>query len=314
MRPVIFLAAVTSLVAAAPRDSDACSPAPCRPGTLTPVNDATVPANLPAFYWDPLTGAVTSPPDPSQIIFARAATPTTPLPLTATKLPDGAYLLAPKQPLTPGTDYVLKDQNTCGSLAGPSVAFRAASTAPLPTSLGTLTETMNRTGSITVESGGGACSGEAEAHQIEIALQPSADALAWKDVLHFETIVDGRLWSSASSAVTWVPPGSSWRGRGVDLLYLVCKSDDEYIADGLAAGPHEIVMRATLPGTTTVVQSSPLTIQLECADAGPSDMDDPDGAGGGCAASGPGSASWLLLLGPLAALLGRGRRSALRSA
>jgi hypothetical protein len=314
MRPVIFLAAATSLIAAAPSDSEACSPPLCQPGFFAPVNDGTVPANLPAFYWKPFSSVLSQPvPDPSNVLFARAAAPTMSLPFTATMLPDNSYLIAPRQPLTPGTQYVLTDQYMCGGTNGPSVTFQAAAAAPLPTSLGTLAEAMNLTGPIKVPSAGGECTAEVVAQQIGITLQPSAEALPWRDVLRFETYVDGQRWSASSGVVSSELPGSSWRVRGADLLYAVCKSGNEYPGSGLAVGPHEVVMRATVPGSTTVVESSALTVQLDCADAGPSGGDDQDG-GGGCAASGPGSSSWLLLLGPLAALLGRGRRSARRPA
>ncbi|HWO25932.1 MAG TPA: hypothetical protein VNO30_44670 [Kofleriaceae bacterium] len=311
MRPVVFVAAAASLVAAAPSDADACSPLPCSPGYFTPVNDAAVPANVPAFYWRPVSSAFSTPlPEPSDVLFARAAAPTTPLPFTAAKLLDGSYALTPQDPLTPGTDYVLTDRYKCGSMSvGPSVTFRALATAPQPTSLGTLTETTNLTGPITVPSSGGECSVEVAAHQVGIALQPSTDALAWRGALHYETFVDGQLWHSSSSADS-AAPGSSWSGRGTDVLYAFCE-EGAHLANGLAAGTHEVVMRATLPGTTTVVQSSALTVELACAGDGP----DPDEGDGGCATGGVGGSRWLSLgmLAALAALVGRGHRAARRT-
>jgi hypothetical protein len=307
MRPILFLAAATSLVAAAPSVADACSPPMCWPGFFTPGDGATVPANLPAIHWLPVAGYDTPPADPSKVVLARAAAPSTPLPFTATKLPDGAYVLVPDQPLMPGTTYVLTDQNACGGIVlGPRVTFQATDAAPLPTSLGALAEAENLVGSLDLATGSGSCSSKVDAHQIGIELQLISAASAWRDALHFETLVDGQVWKASSSAPSVAPPGSSWRGRGVDLLYRVCKTDDDAISEGLAAGPHEVVMRATLPGSGTVVQSSSLTVDIDCTNAG---SPDPDGTGSGCDAGGSGSSSWLLL-GSLAALVGLRRRPA----
>lgn len=292
MRPIIFLAAVTSLVAAAPSIADACSPPICQVGFFTPGNDATVPANLPAIFWRPISSYAPSATDPSQVVLATAAAPSTPLPFTATQLPGGGYTIVPDQPLTPGTAYVLADRNRCGdtTITGPTVMFQVSDAAPLPASLGAPVETGNFVGPLVVPSSGGACSAEVEAHQIEIAMQLGPEAMAWRDALHFETLVDGALWRAAAD-----------RGRGVDRLYRVCKTEDPEASEGLAAGPHEVVMRATLPGSGTVVQSSSLTVVLECADdGGPAD---PDATGGGCDAGGGGSSGWLLL-GALAAVVG----------
>ena len=288
MRSILFLAAVTSVIAAAPSDAEACSQPLCRAGAFTPADGATVPASVPGIHWRPMSGFDGAPPDPSKVVLASAAAPGTPLPFTAMQLPQGGYLLAPDQPLAPGAAYVLSDQNTCGGQPiGPSVTFQVAGSAPLPTSLGALVETANQIGPLTVAAGA-PCSAEVEAHQIGIELQLAPEAIAWRDVLHFETLVDGMVWRPTRSAVSAVPPGASWRGRGVDLLYRVCKTADDDVLEGLTAGPHDVVMRATLPGSGTVVQSSSLTVHIDCDGSS-------GGTGGGCDAGGSGSSGWLLL-------------------
>lgn len=207
----------------------------------------------------------------------------------------------------PGDRYVLVDQTTCGGATiGPSGTFQVASAAPLPASLGVLVESVNRVGPLQVAAGG-PCTTEVDAHQIGIELQLSAEAAAWRDVLHFETLVDGRAWR-ASRTPDSPPPGESWRGRGVDLVYRICASKDGSVDDGLPEGTHEVVMRATLPGTATVVQSSAVTVQIDCGAGAPMQ----DGTSGGCDAGGSGSAGGLLLggLGGLAAMVGRRQRRA----
>lgn len=300
-RPIVFLAAVASLITAAPPDADACSPPVCADGFFSPGDGATVPANLPTMSWRPMRGFDASSADLGKVVLTSAAAPGTPLPFTATQLPGGLYEIVPDQPLTPGA-YVLADQNTCGStVVGPMATFQVADAAPLPTSLGALVETKNLVGPLVIAASA-SCSSEVEAHHIELELQLGPEAAAWGDALHFETLVDGEPWRASSSSVGEVPPGSSWRGRGVDRLYRVCKApEDEDVAEGLSAGPHEVVMRATLRGSDIVVSSSSLTVELACP-AGPADP----GGTGGCDAGGSGSSGWLLL--GVLAILGRRRR------
>lgn len=303
MRSILFLAAVAAMIAAGPTDAEACSPPPCSAGHFTPVNGATVPVNLPAIYWLPSRGFNDPAPDPSKVILASAAAPGTPLPFTATRQPNGSYVLVPDQGLTPGTTYALAEQSTCGGVPiGPNGTFQVASAAALPASLGTLVERENRVGPLEVASGG-PCTAEIKAHQIGIELQLSAEAAAWRDVLHFETLVDGKAWR-ASRTPDSPPPGESWRGRGVDLVYRVCETDGAFVAEGLTEGTHEVVIRATLPGTATVVQSSAVTVQIDCGVSAPMQ----GGTSGGCDAGGSGSAGGLLLGGAAVLGLRRTRR------
>jgi hypothetical protein len=179
--------------------------------------------------------------------------------------------------------------------------FLAADAAPLPAALGVLAETERRVGPLVVPSDG-LCSTEVEAHQIGIELQLDPEAAAWRDALHFETLVDGRTWRASRSVIGVTPPGESWQGRAVDRVYRVCdRGADQTVSEGLAEGLHEVVMRATLPGSGTVVSSSSLTVEIDCEPAG--------GTGGGCDAGASGSSGWLLL-GALAALGCRRRRRA----
>ncbi len=306
MRTLAFLAAVASLVAAAPEAAEACSPSLCSPGFFTPANGAVVPANLPGIHWRPVGGFSTSPGDPSNVVLANAATPGTPIPFTATRLPDGAYVLVPDQPLTPGATYLLGDRSTCAGMPiGPSSTFLVSDPAPLPARLGELAEIENLVGPLVVGSSGGSCSSPIEAHQIDLRLELGVEASAWRDALHFETLVDGEVWRPSSSIVAVVPPGASWRGRGADRVYQVCETDDEDISEGLAPGLHEVVLRATLPGSGAVAGSSSLTVELDCAEAAsPGDQDEADG---GCDAGGSGS-SGCLVLGVLAGIVGSRRR------
>jgi hypothetical protein len=305
MRTLLFLAAVSALIATAPSDAEACSPEECSRGFFLPGDFATVPANLPAIYWRPTRG-VNATTDPSKVVLATADAPGTVLPFTATQQADGSYLLVPQQPLTPNTAYLLIEGGMCGGFPiGPKVAFKTASAVALPNELGALAETSNKLGSL----GDGGCESQIDAHQVGVGLQLGAGAMAWRDLLQFETLVDGVAWRASRSAQIAVAPGGSWQGRGVDVLYQVCKSDSPSRSEGVSAGPHEVVFRGSLPGSTTVVQSSSLTVELDCAKDWP---DENGGASGGCDAGGSGAAGGLLL-GWLAAIGGLRRRTARRA-
>ena len=305
--------AVVALVSLAePRPADACSPPRCWPGFLTPGDAATVPANLPAIHWRPMYAFDGTASDPAKVKLATAGG--TALAMTATKIANGDYLLVPDQSLVAGTDYVLRDGNTCGDLLGPTSTFTAAPAAPLPTALGALTASAQGIAALGVETTSGSCSVQVEADQSLVDLALSADALPWRDAFHFETLADGIAWSPQSSINSPNPPGTSWRGRAADRVYTVCSSPDDSLSPGLAPGPHAITMRATLPGSPTTLETAAVTVELACGVTPPDDClttpdrcdpDDDDDDGGGCSAGGSLGAGLGFVL---VALLARRRR------
>jgi hypothetical protein len=107
---------------------------------------------------------------------------------------------------------------------------------------------------------GGSCGKSFIALRLPIAMDLPEGLKAFRDQLYFETIVDGTdRWSPSDSICTPIVPGTSWRGKGVDLLFSGC-SDTE----GLAAGRHTVEMRATLPGTDVSAVTSKTEVELRC--------------------------------------------------
>lgn len=305
--PMLLLA-----LAGVPRPARACSPPQCWPGYFTPGDAATVPANLPAIYWRPVSSSATgTAADPSMVVLTAASDPQTPLPFTATALGNGDYLLVPDAPLVAGTDYAIIDHTPCGSTpdAGPHVTFHAVDAAPLPSSLGTLAIVDHHEETFAVATAIGSCSSDVLADQARLELTPSSDALPWKDALHYQTAVDGQPWGASGSLNATYAPGSSWAGLAVDRLYHVCSTADDSLGPGLAAGAHQASMSATLPGSAVTLDAAAVPIDLECSGSGSgSGSNGPIGVpedADGCNAGGSSSALLVLLV---LGLRGRYRR------
>lgn len=298
MRVLLGLVVAGSILAATPRMADACSAPACWPGAMTPVSGAsTVPSNLPGIFWRPQNAGSSDASDPSLVVLATAADPDTPLPFTATAGGDGSFVLVPTEPLVENTTYVVTDNNVCPSSVGteaPTTSFQVGPQAPLPLVLGTLQVTSDAVEMIDVATSSGSCSASILAHRIGITPDLIFEAIPWTDVFHFETYVDGQLWQRTESLPMPVSLRGTWQ------VYRTCQSDDPLASQGLAAGPHTVTVKATIPGTSTELWSDPLTVALYCPGEEPDDDNDDgdqtDGAGdGGCQAGGTSASLWLVL-------------------
>jgi uncharacterized protein (TIGR03382 family) len=313
MRSTWLIISSASLALSAPRLADACSPPPCWPGAFVPGDQARVPANVPALYWRPMSGVgITVMPE--NVTLASTAAPTVPIAFTAQRLANGDYLLVPDVPLVEGSSYRLTDHSKCGlgDERGPEVTFSVGPDAALPSSLGTLSAAPSAVGQMNLATTSGSCFSEATVSQAPIELVASPAAAAWMDVLHFETLVDGRPWHYATVIGAATPPGTSPSGRARDRVFEICDAKDPGIGEGLAAGAHVVTMQATLPGSAQVVMSSSLQVTLAC-DPGddpdePGEPDKPDSRASGCSTGGSSAAPWVVLA--LFALVRR--RSAVR--
>lgn len=290
----LLLLSLPVILAISARPADACSAPQCWPGAFVPGDNATIPENAPGFYWRPSI-ASGQPADPSTVQLRDVADPGTSLGFTATQLPNGDYLLTPDAPLVAGARYALEDRSICNGTTT-HATFTAGPAAPLPTSLGSMgiIGHGNRL-PIQVATASGSCSTEVDAEVLGIELVTSADATPWKDLLLYETIVDDQPWSNQASINAPVTPGQSWKGRGADTLYRICKPNADALQPGLAIGGHYVRFRATLPGAATSLATSPTLIELMC-DADPDEEEENHPSdGGGCSSSTPASASFVLL-------------------
>lgn len=300
MRTLLWLTAALVSIAAAPSPADACSAPPCWPGFFTPAAGGRVPANVPGIYWRPMSGTYAEA-DPTKVTLTTLADPSTVLPFTATPTSDGGYLLVPTQPLSVGVNYGITDGNACTGfdIKGPSTSFEVVAAAPLPIVLGTISETRNEIAPLDVGTSSGSCTTEVTAHQIGITPDLIFEALPWTDMFHFDVLVDGQVWQRTSS-INILPSV-----RGTWVLYHTCSSTDTGAQTGLAEGPHTVEVRATIPGTQTMLSTETLSIEMAC------DGDTGSGGGGGghaagCNASATSTCPWLALA--FAPLLRRRRR------
>lgn len=304
------LAAVLSIRTAL---AEACSGPSCWPGSLVPAESgARIPANLPGVLWRSMVpGDDQELPEPSQVELVEVGGDAS-IPLVATERDVGEYELALGAALTVGSSYRLVDRSTCEESGepGPEVTFEAAEPAPLPgpsDSLGTLRVIPEGIGPLEVATGIGSCFSVAQSDRVRVELEPSDAVTPWLAALEFETRVGGEVWSAGASINDSTPVGQSWIGRGRDLVYVACASDDgTVVGSGAAQGTHVVAMSARLPGTRVPLVTAEVEITLSCdAASEPGD----DGAGeeegsddeGGCAAgrssSGAGAAAAALLLG-----------------
>lgn len=332
MPPVLRLAslavvvAAVSLVAAPPRTADACSASCNDPGFFVPGDGATVPANLPGIFWRPRYDLFNTPPNVANVRLTTAADPGTALPFTAQMLGDHQYLLVPDAPLVAGTSYIATDSTMCaGGVPSPTVTFAVGPSAPLPTTLGTLAITDLPPQTEAIASSGGSCTLQALADTVAVSIDYFAvpEAAPWRDVLHFETRVDGQPWNARASILQSIAPGASWAGRGVDRLYTVCRVEDPFGQSAtfeLAEGAHTVQLRATLPGTNLSLATDTPMVSLACPALSDGDAGIGDDAGdptvtepSGCCSSSTSPEAPVFLALAVVALLTTARRPRRRS-
>lgn len=101
--------------------------------------------------------------------------------------------------------------------------------------------------------GGPECSREEEAVYTEVNIQWPSPLADVRDALEVELLIDGeRSYISASD--------DSF------TLAASCEAMSQ-VASGLAEGDHEVIVRATLPDTSTSWESAPLTVPLHCQES-----------------------------------------------
>jgi hypothetical protein len=285
------------VLAGDPAPADACGLPQCMPGHFVPRSNTTVPANIPAVYWQPLWDYQTV--DIQKLRFSRSAGAppkfTVSVDDSSVWLPSFSVFL--DAPLAEGTTYTLADLHECevDFYQPPSATFVAGPPAALPTTLGTLTSTGP-----TLATHRFACPDQTvEVVQQIVQLELSSDAAPWRDALHFRTLVDDSPWRYEYRLFT--PPDFAGYARDSDLIYALCGPEGYMI--GVSPGVHEVKMRATLPGTDLVLETPPITIELHCP-PDPTLPDPPPPIDDGCATTSP---SWGVL-GALLLLLRRRRR------
>ena len=305
MRFLLASLALTTL-AASSRPADACGPPPCWPGAFVPGHNATIPENAPGLYWRPSVRDLRRA-DPSTVRLVRYGD-TTPIPVTPVAQGDD-WVLVPQAPLVAGTQYVLEESQECNGGPGARAVFTVGPSAPLPTTLGRITYNGHAQPTELEVAAGGSCSLLVDVEYILAYVDRSPDVAPWKDLLLYETLVDGAPWRNQTSLNVLPEPGASWRGRGEDLLYRICEPSTHTLSPGLAPGSHEVAFRATLPGAQLTLETPADRIEVMCSGEPQPMQIDNDAAG--CASTTPGSGAFVLVVALL--LVHRTRRYTLVS-
>lgn len=127
--------------------------------------------------------------------------------------------------------------------------------------------------------------------KVEPVLSPELEP--FRDLLLFETLVDGESWQAYSHNCDQFPEGRNWLSEherpGVDIVYSQCPVPEpegskfsRYVARdrGLKPGEHEVVIVATTPDQKFRVESDRIRVHLSCDGspaiaAPPSEHDEP---------------------------------------
>lgn len=301
MRGIAVLVGLVGVVAGQVRRVEACSFVGCGPSFFVPDDLAVVPANIPGLFWRQM-GGVYGRGDPQYVTFSTT-NPAVAQDFTVVDI-EGELdrLLVPVQPLVEGTSYELVDSNECGNEAFPGtpdrVTFRVGPATPLPSDLGTLTVSYGE-GALEVWTSSGTCTSMVEASFADISLEMTAEASPWRDALHFETIIDGMPWKSGIDT-GWRGPGQNGQGRGRERVFRICRTEDTAVYPGVNGGVHQVVFRASLPGTNIAVETVPVAIDLACSPL-PPEPEPPPGedvlpSDGACSTSGSSTFGWLALV------------------
>lgn len=176
------------------------------------------------------------------------------------------WMFRPKDGFKAGKSYIFMTHQRMGNhkIEPPqrirvtvSAAEVTKNTKPLTLKKGNQTAEM-----LTVLSRAGSCSSEVTANQLPIAMQLPPELQSFKEQFYYETLIDGvTKWGASRSLCSTVPPGTSWQGKAVDLLYSTCALSVE---PGLGSEKHTVTMRASLPGTDIQFTTAPIEVDLPC--------------------------------------------------
>lgn len=243
-----------------------------------------VPANAPAIWWWPDrsngTGDLSLPVDNSSydLTLLEQGTETTLAVHIEPGPPFGGFFLVPKDPMPVGKTIRVRGANFCPNASGvlddtaSMAVFETSASSAVPTDLGVLTATPSVIEPLVVADGSGPCASTVTAAVVRVTLEFSTGALPWKDVFVFETWVDGEPWGSSHHIAREPIIGSSWEGRGVDLMFSICETPAGSfpVVEPLDEGSHDVKMRAWLPGSSTVLETPSIVFAVSCdeTDAG----------------------------------------------
>jgi hypothetical protein len=223
------------------------------------------PANIEVILWTPgkLSGSADSSTVAESDVYFESETGAQ-IAVTLTELASHfplTYEVRPLAPFTPGVEYTFRAPESCEQFEE-NRNFLPQEVAPAPTQLGILQLGSTGRERIYIRGDGGTCTDRLVATVASISVVLTPEAEPWQNVLLYTTKVNGNVWSVSDSLNSNYPIGSSWQGRGYDVLFASCESGKT--GGGLAQGVHEVVFEARLPDSTLVLSTPPLMIELSC--------------------------------------------------
>lgn len=317
MRHLALGTFVIAATAAAPRVADACSCAGHVYNEIW-VQDGEVPSNQGGVAWERGNDGICAIPIDFQLRVERVADGQE-VPISITPSTDwfhSMYAFVEIEGFGDDDTEYRASTSADGGEWMPVATFRAGpSIGPAQTVALSATAPVSAARQLETDS---SCSESYDVRTSTVTVSLSPELERYRDLLFYETLVDGERIRFAESYCSPVTTGRSWRGRGIDEIVAPCGPDADWVRERLPGGVVDVAMRVSVPGTSLQWETAPVTIDLTCptpvdADAGadPSDADvagadvgaedagtpQATDGGGGCRIAGQRAPeTWLLLL------------------
>lgn len=260
-----------------------------------------MPANLPAIAWDPgydVANDLDRNARPPRLECTAADGGTRELSFQALPedLPDRIEL---REPLVAGERCTLYSgvqecsvEQDLGHLQA-STTFEVSESSPLPQTLGLIAVAGPKLELVELAADA-SCTESVLACVLRTSVMLSEAAEPWKDALLFETLVDGEPFTTWRHLALPDELGGQYDGRDAGAVYVLVENapDNVRTLSEIAAGEHQLSMRARLPGSDLVLTTPEVTASLDCGRATqePLARSEVPSSSGGCAISqGPGS-------------------------
>lgn len=266
MRVAVFVASFLFAIQLVTPHADACSYIDCD-SVLFPRAGFTVPANATSFVY------YNGPRAQEQALTLERVASTRTIVAALTSDASHRTVFALPSPLSEGDVFAFNASEDCRH-DGEQLIHVGAS-APLPTTLGALNAMSAARAHVSVPTAGGYCADIVQGVTVDVEAALSEDARPWEGMLIYEVLVDGAVFvGQAYHPFDQPPAGATHHGFGTVELATICAplnaGEDGTInydpTAALSEGDHEVVFRATVAGTDTVVTTAPITVALHCLD------------------------------------------------
>jgi MYXO-CTERM domain-containing protein len=261
--PITLVASAVAYLV--PVVAQACSCPPCTANQFF-LGTKPIPSNSPGIYWGGLAQQAA---DASSLaLFKVVDGQEQAVDIDVSTARANLFVLSPRDGFAENSEYVVRSANSCDSNASAIESrFSTSTMAPVPQELGSLVAMPSRRDTVLVAAGG-MCYGTLEAAVVDVQWTLPAEHEAWSEVLTYETLVDGQIWSPRFNICPWPKIGSSSNYLGADQVFASCIPKNSDIFEyGVEEGIHTVSMRAYLPGQSTVWESQTVTIDLHCDDS-----------------------------------------------